>query len=61
MKTDKIKKKFLESNYKNFETINTELNELFDNIQKSKKHNFKIISSAISHNVPAVYDGLGRL
>ena len=41
MKMDEIKKKFIESDYKNFEAINKELNELFDNVQKSKKHNFK--------------------
>ena len=41
MKIDEIKKKFLESNYKIFDTINKELNELFENVQKSKRHNFK--------------------
>ena len=41
MKIEKIKNKFLESSYHNFDAVNIELNDLYSYIQKAKKDNCK--------------------
>ena len=41
MQIEKIKNKFLESSYHNFDAVNIELNDLYSYIQKAKKNNGK--------------------
>ena len=41
MKTDKLKNKFLENSYQNFDAINKDLNTLYDDIQKSIKNKYE--------------------
>jgi hypothetical protein len=48
MKADKVENKFLKSSYRNFKTVNVELNNLFIDIQKLGKDNYFAYSASKS-------------
>ncbi|GHU07164.1 hypothetical protein FACS1894151_01060 [Spirochaetia bacterium] len=50
MKTEEIKRKFLENNYHNFDMLNSELNILYNSVDKSIKNNYENLLYSNTNN-----------